>query len=626
MPPRAILSSVWRTMCSACGVAGPGVLTEQELGGPSGAGTSARRRSRRASRRSSRARPRGRAVEELGARARPCRPGPPRCAEVLGHLAGRARRSPSRRSVPGLGDASSRTRGKPGMPARSVGREVGAAEEGLEVGGQEHRHRPAAVPGHRLDGGHVDLVEVGPLLAVDLDVDEVLVHQRGDRRVLEALALHDVAPVAGRVADREEDRLVLGLRPRERLGAPGIPVDRVVGVLEQVRARLAGQPVGHAASVAQVPALTLPRLRLAPTLAATRCRWARDQEPTEHARPSPRPSSPGIGDAAIAYQVLGEGQPDLVYLQGWISNLELNWEHPIVERFLRGLARSRRLIIVDPRGTGVTERSSPADVASLETIMDDLAVVLDAVGSSAAAILATNELGMVANMFAATYPERTLGVIVFESERRTGYGLRRPPGNGPRSASLSRRTGPVVRGPERRHARTFGNRCRRSPMTTGSSSGGIGICCSLRHLAMPSPVSRKYMRTDIRPILPSIHVPVLVLYRPGNPESSWEPSARYLADHIVGAKLRELPGSDSYIWTGDQAAVLRAVDEFLEAMRLELAELDRRARHGPLRRCRASTETLSHPAIAVAGPPRTAPGDGSLAARSVPRHGGGHGG
>ena len=56
------------------------------------------------------------------------------------------------------------------------------------------------------------------------------------------------------------------------------------------------------------------------------------------------------GDAAIAYQVLGEGQPDLVYLQGWISNLELNWEHPIVERFLRGLARSRRLIIVDPRG------------------------------------------------------------------------------------------------------------------------------------------------------------------------------------------------------------------------------------------------------------------------------------
>ena len=88
-------------------------------------------------------------------------------------------------------------------------------------------------------------------------------------------------------------------------------------------------------------------------------------------------------------------------------------------------------------------------------------------------------------------------------------------------------------------------------------------------------VSRKYMRTDIRPILPSIHVPVLVLYRPGNPEPSWEPSARYLADHIAGARLRELPGSDSFIWTGDQSAVIGAIDDFLEAMRLEQAELDR---------------------------------------------------
>ena len=121
------------------------------------------------------------------------------------------------------------------------------------------------------------------------------------------------------------------------------------------------------------------------------------------------------GDVALAYQVLGEGEPDLLYLQGWISNLELIWEYPIVARFLRGLARSRRLIMVDPRGIGVTERSSPGDVAPLETIIDDLAVVLDAVGSSSTAILATNELGMVANMFAATYPERTLGVIVFEA-------------------------------------------------------------------------------------------------------------------------------------------------------------------------------------------------------------------
>ena len=99
------------------------------------------------------------------------------------------------------------------------------------------------MPGQRDDRVHVDRVEVGPLLAVDLDADEVLVHQRRRRGVLERLVLHHVAPVAGGVADREQDRPVLAPRPRERLLAPRIPVDRVLGVLEQVRARLGGEPV-----------------------------------------------------------------------------------------------------------------------------------------------------------------------------------------------------------------------------------------------------------------------------------------------------------------------------------------------------------------------------------------------
>ena len=249
------------------------------------------------------------------------------------------------------------------------------------------------------------------------------------------------------------------------------------------------------------------------------------------------------GDAAIAYQVLGEGQPDLVYFQGWISNLELNWEQPIVERFLRGLARSRRLIIVDPRGMGVTERSSPADVSPLETIMDDLAVVLDAVGSSAAAILATNELGMVANMFAATYPERTLGVIVFEASANWLWSPETPwEWTEERFAEQE----DWVRRTWSRQGcatRTFGNRCRRSRMTTQFVEWWYRYTLLSAAPGFALAVSRKYMRTDIRPILPSIHVPVLVLYRPGNPEPSWEPSARYLADHIAGARLRELPGS-----------------------------------------------------------------------------------
>ena len=98
-------------------------------------------------------------------------------------------------------------------PVARLVREVGAAVERPAVGRQEDAHRPAAAAGHRLDGAHVDLVEVGPLLAVHLDRDEVGVQGLGRRLVLERLALHDVAPVARRVADRQEDRAVEASSP-----------------------------------------------------------------------------------------------------------------------------------------------------------------------------------------------------------------------------------------------------------------------------------------------------------------------------------------------------------------------------------------------------------------------------
>jgi hypothetical protein len=126
-----------------------------------------------------------------------------------------------------------------------LGREVRAAPEGPAVRREEDRQRPAAVSGQRDHRLHVEAVHVRPLLAVDLDRDEVLVHERGGLGVLEGLVLHDVAPVTRGVADGEEDRLVLVARAREGLVAPGVPVHRVVGVLEQVGARLGCQAVGH---------------------------------------------------------------------------------------------------------------------------------------------------------------------------------------------------------------------------------------------------------------------------------------------------------------------------------------------------------------------------------------------
>ena len=123
-------------------------------------------------------------------------------------------------------------------------REVGAAEERLSRRRQPHRHRPAATPlVEHLNGAHVDGVDVGPLLAVDLDDHVVLVQERRDLLVFEGLAFHHVTPVAGRVADGQEDGPAEPLRGLEGLVPPRVPVDRVVGVLPEVGARLEEQAV-----------------------------------------------------------------------------------------------------------------------------------------------------------------------------------------------------------------------------------------------------------------------------------------------------------------------------------------------------------------------------------------------
>ena len=134
--------------------------------------------------------------------------------------------------------------GEAGTSVARVRRVVGTGVERMEIGREPHRQRPAAAPGQRLHRRHVHAIDVGTLLAVDLDVDEELVHDRRDGGVLERLALHDVAPVAGRIADREEDRLVLRPCPLERGVTPGVPIDRVPGVLLEVGTLLVDQAVG----------------------------------------------------------------------------------------------------------------------------------------------------------------------------------------------------------------------------------------------------------------------------------------------------------------------------------------------------------------------------------------------
>ena len=146
--------------------------------------------------------------------------------------------------APHVGDGGQHL-AEPWQLAAPSRREVGARVEGLAGRGEEDGHGPTAVTGHGRDGVHVHRVDVGALLAVDLDGDVPRVHQLGDGGVLERLVGHDVAPVAGRVAHGEEHRNLAPLRLGERLRAPGPPVDGVLGVLLQVRAGGLREAVGH---------------------------------------------------------------------------------------------------------------------------------------------------------------------------------------------------------------------------------------------------------------------------------------------------------------------------------------------------------------------------------------------
>jgi len=120
------------------------------------------------------------------------------------------------------------------------------------------------------------------------------------------------------------------------------------------------------------------------------------------------------GDVALAYQVVGAGPVDLVYLQGYCSNIDMNWESPHLARFLKGLAGFGRLIVMDRRGWGCSDRFSPTDVPPFETLTDDLQVVMDAAGSERAVIFTSYENATLVMLFAATHPERCAALVLVD--------------------------------------------------------------------------------------------------------------------------------------------------------------------------------------------------------------------
>lgn len=257
------------------------------------------------------------------------------------------------------------------------------------------------------------------------------------------------------------------------------------------------------------------------------------------------------GDLRIAYQVVGEGPLDLVFVPGFISNLDLSWDEPAMAHFLSRLSAFSRLILFDKRGTGLSDRLG--DLPTLEERMDDVRAVMDAAGSKRAALFGISEGGAMSMLFAATYPERTQALILYgtyadfhtwvlPTDRFEAFleTIDRSWGKG---ESLS------VFAPSRTADERFKRWWARFERSGASPSAVITLM-------------RMNSQIDVRHVLPAIRVPTLVLHRSGDTRVNVE-GGRYLAANIPGARYVEFPGTDHVLWAGDVDPVADEIEEFL---------------------------------------------------------------
>jgi pimeloyl-ACP methyl ester carboxylesterase len=275
------------------------------------------------------------------------------------------------------------------------------------------------------------------------------------------------------------------------------------------------------------------------------------------------------GSLHIAYQVVGEGPVDLIFVHGWISHIEHLWEEPSVARFLRRLASFSRLILLDKRGTGLSDPVPLDQLPTLEERMDDVRAVMDAAGSPRAVLFGTSEAGALNLLFAATHPDRTSALILVNSYARLAWSEEYPWGIRPGDAEglLSA----VEEG--------WGKGVAFEALVTSQSDN-----LSMRNwwaryqrlAASPGAavtLLRRAFDTDARGVLPIISVPTLILHKAGDPFTGVE-HGRYLAERIPGARYRELAGVDHLFFAEDTDQLLAEIQEFLTGAR-EGAEPER---------------------------------------------------
>jgi class 3 adenylate cyclase len=258
--------------------------------------------------------------------------------------------------------------------------------------------------------------------------------------------------------------------------------------------------------------------------------------------------------------VVGEGDVDVILVPQWLSNIEDYWEHPAAAYFLRRIASFSRLIMFDKRGTGLSD--TVPDTQTLEERMDDVLAVMDAVGSERAVLFGPSEGGPMAALFAATYPERCVSLILYGSLARwlqaDDYPEGRPPAvvaafgkawiDGWGSGGSLRVLAPSLAHDD--GFRRWWGRFERHSVRPG----------------MVGPILETINALDIRPVLPAIKVPTLILHRRGDRLVDVG-NARYLASHIPSARYVELPGDDHIFFAGNSDALLDEIEEFVTGAR-----------------------------------------------------------
>jgi pimeloyl-ACP methyl ester carboxylesterase/AraC-like DNA-binding protein len=268
------------------------------------------------------------------------------------------------------------------------------------------------------------------------------------------------------------------------------------------------------------------------------------------------------GDISIAYQVVGNGPVDFIYVSGWISNIDILWTDSRISTFLNKISQFSRLILFDKRGTGLSDRVSAT--CSFEERMNDISTVLNAVGSKKTILFGHSEGCTASSLFAATYPERTVALITFGIFAKRTYSLDYPWAPKPEERELFYQTIRKEWGNGEKMGLEF-----LMPSLINDKKYYDWFASYLRSGASPGAalaLAKMNAEADVIHILETIKVPTLVLHRTGDKDVNIE-EGKYIANKITNAKFVELQGNDHFFWVGDTYSVLAEIEEFITGVR-----------------------------------------------------------